>query len=256
MFSTIIDGKEIQIELLGKLSFSDIREIVRLTIDGAISPLATNDLQFKSEDIEQEDPTIFSGHFSLSNGMIFSKEDSIAIQKLYLDWETEVLSKDSVVYKIPAGRNDKSAGVPIYHPYFVAMFNRMCRNKGFDLEAFGTFASQKEKVFAYQYTAFHPSMIDLALGRVKESRLPQRVVVKDFMFELMMENACAHIEGYRDHKRFEKLYQINNMEYEKDGVYLIEYDHVLDADLSQEFINFQNRTGCGGFLDFLNLPLK
>lgn len=254
MLTTIIDDKKITVQMINKLSFSDAREILKVEIDGVNYPVSNTDFIFKSVDIENENPTIFEGQFSLLNGLVFSLEDSIAIQKMYLDWESNVLSKESVVYKVPTGRNDNSAGVPVYHPYFVAMFNRMCRKKGFDLEAFGTFSTHKEKTFAYQYTAFHPSMVEFAIGRLKDSVLPQRVVVKDFMFELMIENACAHIEGYRDHLRFEKLSQLNNVEYSKDGAYLIEYDHILDADLSSEFIDFQDRTGCGGFLDIMNLP--
>lgn len=254
MFTTTIQDKKITVEIINKLSFSDVREILKVEIDGVNYPVSNHDFIFKSVDIEHENPTIFDGQFHLLNGMVFSVEDSVALQKMYLDWESNILSKESVVYKVPTGRNDMSAGVPMYHPYFIAMFSSMCRKKGFDLEAFGCFSSEKEKIFAYQYTAFHPSMIEFAVGKLKESHLPQRVVVRDFMFELMIENACAHVEGYRDHLRFEKLSQMNNVEFTKEGTYLIEYDHILDADLSAEFIDFQERTGCGGFLDILKLP--
>ncbi|NWK53194.1 hypothetical protein HYG89_11685 [Acinetobacter sp. SwsAc5] len=256
MLTTTINDKKITVELINKLSFTDVREILKVTIDGSKYPVSKNDFLFKSVDIENENPTVFYGQFQLLNGMTFSVEDSLTLQKMYIDWEAAVLAKDSVVYKVHAGRSDTSAGVPMYHPYFNAMYSLMCRKKGFDLEAFGTFSSAKEKTFAYQYTAFHPSMVEFAVGRLKESRLPQRVVVKDFMFELMMENACAHIEGYRDHLRYEQLAQINHVDYCKDGKYLIEYDHVLDADLSSEFIDFQERSGFGGFLDILNLPIN
>ena len=256
MFTTTINDKKITVELINKLSFTDVRKILKVTIDGSIYPVSKNDFLFKSVDIENENPTVFEGQFRLLNGMTFSVEDSLILQKMYLDWEAAVLAKESVVYKVNTGRNDTSAGVPMYHPFFNAMYSRMCRKKGFDLEAFGTFSSEKEKTFAYQYTAFHPSMVEFAVGRLKESSLPQRVVIRDFMFELMMENACAHIEGYRDHLRYEQLAQINNVDYCKDGKYLIEYDHVLDADLSAEFIDFQERSGFGGFLDILNLPIN
>lgn len=254
MFSTIIQNKKVTVEIGNKLSFSDVRELLKVTIDGTNYAVSNSDFIFKSVDIENDNPTIFEGQFELLNGMVFSVEDSIKLQKMYLQWESQALSKSSIVYKIPKGRNDTSAGVPMYNPYFIAMYSRMCRQKGFDLESFGGFSSIKEKTFAYQYTAFHPSMIEFAIGRLKDSSMPERVVIKDFMFELMIENACAHIEGYRDHLRFEKLSKINKLEYVKDGLYLIEYDHILDADLSTEFIDFQERVGCGGFLDVLNMP--
>lgn len=254
MLSTIIQNKYVTVEIGNKLSISDVRNLLKVTINGVNYTVSTNDFIFNSVGIENDNPTIFKGQFELLNGMVFSVEDSIKLQKMYLQWETETLSKSSIVYKIPKGRNDTSAGIPIYNPYFIAMYSRMCRQYGFDLESFGGFSSVKEKIFAYQYAAFHPSMIEFAIGRLKDSSMPDRVVIKDFMFELMIKNACAHIEGYRDHLRFENLSKSNKLEYVKDDLYFVEYEHILDADLSTEYIDFQERVGCGGFLDVLNMP--
>ena len=80
-----------------------------------------------------------------------------------------------------------------------------------------------------------------------------------------MDNALAHVEGYRDKIRFESLYQLRDMriEVESESVdfasskFLMEYEHVLDApSIWKESIDFYSYESSGGFLDVLNLPFQ
>ena len=76
------------------------------------------------------------------------------------------------------------------------------------------------------------------------------------MFEQLVANACSHIEGYRDSLRHKKFAEINGIKPDFEEIkFLIEYDHVLDANISDESINFQDGSSEGGMLELFNLPV-
>ena len=256
MLKIITSAKEYLFSFNGKLSASSVKDILNLTVNGTEYLLTKDDLTFKSTDILSEFPTIFLGNFSLVDGTVFSVDDSVKIQNLYADWEGRTLNRNTVSYKVPQDRSDQSAGVPAYNPLFLAMVNKVCRDKGFDLNSFGSFTTKRENLFIQQYTAFHPSIQGFVAKKYLDNNKGFRAQITCKMFEQLVANACSHIEGYRDSLRHKKFAEINGIKPDFEEIkFLIEYDHVLDANISDESINFQDGSSDGGMLELFNLPV-
>lgn len=259
------NGKHIKIGLTSKLSISSVNEIIQLTVDNSNHNLRDLNPQFQSASICSDNENIFNGIFTLSDGLTISGGNAIELQKFYLKWEAAQLERTNVTFKVPSSRNDKTGGVAPFNPYFFAVVNKVARtSKSFDLIGFGEFLSHDELKFVHQYCSFHPALRKY-ISIKNESGLAERVSISCKSFELIVVNALAHVEGYRDKLRFESLYVLRGCEIAKpieldegdfsSSKFLMEFDHVLDSpSIWSESIDFYNHESSGGLLDILNLP--
>lgn len=259
------NGCLISISLKNKLSIEKVSDIICLSVNNEHINLTSLSPKFKSDSISNEDENILRGIFTLSNGICFSEINSMALQNLYLQWEENQLSRSSVTFKVPSSRYDDKGGVAPYNPYFFAVVNKLARRShGFDLIGFGEYLLWNEMKFVHQYCSFHPALRKYITLK-DESGISERISISCKAFELIVENALAHVAGYRDKIRFESLYQMRGMEIGIDldnndfttSKFLMEYDHVLDSpSIWKESIDFYNYESSGGLLDVLNLPFQ
>ncbi len=259
------NGCNITITLKNKLSIENVSDIICLSVNNEQLPLTQLAPKFKSTSVNSDDENILNGIFTLSNGIIFSAPNSTELQNLYLQWEATQLNRSSITFKVPTSRYDSKGGVAPYNPYFFAIVNKLARTThGFDLIGFGEYLSRNEMKFVHQYCSFHPALRNY-ISLKDESGISERVSISCKAFELIVDNALAHVEGYRDKIRFESLYQLRDMriEVESESVdfasskFLMEYEHVLDApSIWKESIDFYSYESSGGFLDVLNLPFQ
>jgi hypothetical protein len=251
LFTTNINGNSIEIEILNKLSVSNFLSLLNVKINGQKYEVTHDDFIFSSNGVFVENQiNVSNGHFSLKNGMIFSLEDSLNLQEFYLNWEKSILdNKNSVLFKIPENRNDLSGGIPQSNPFFHAVLNKIARKYEIQPYKLGSYLSEKETKFCYQYVAFHPSSLNLVISRLDLSNIKKRAPITTDMFELIMNQALKHVSGYRDNLRYAEFAKMNNLHFKKEYKFLVEYEHILDADLKSEKIDFQYREAVGGFLD-------
>lgn len=259
------NGCLIAITLKNKLSIDKVSDIICLTLNNEHISLTSLAPKFKSVSVSSDDENILNGNFTLSNGIFISDSNSVELQKLYLKWEVKQLNRSSITFKVPSNRYDSKGGVAPYNPYFFAVVNKLARTThGFDLIGFGEYLSLNEMKFVHQYCSFHPALRKY-ISLKDESGISERVSISCKSFELIVDNALAHVVGYRDKVRFESLYQMRDMQIvaeldENDfgtSKFLIEYDHVLDSpSIWKESIDFYNYESSGGLLDVLNLPFQ
>lgn len=259
------NGKHIRICLTNKLSISSVNDIIHLTVDNLDNNLRDSALQFKSTSINSDDENIFNGVFTFANGLTISGENAIELQKLYLDWEALQLERTNVTFKVPSSRNDSTGGVAPFNPYFFAVVNKVARiSKSFDLTGFGEYLTLQELQFVHQYCSFHPDLRKY-ISIKDEFGSAERVSISCKAFELIVVNALAHVEGYRDKVRFKSLYESRGTQIEmhtdpddedlSTSKFLMEFDHVLDSpSIWNESLDFYNYESSGGLLDLLNLP--
>ncbi|BBL22166.1 MULTISPECIES: hypothetical protein [Acinetobacter] len=264
MLEFIENDKHIQIALKNKLSISSVGEIINLTVDNTNYNLRGLSPQFKSASISLENENVFNGVFSFTDGLTISGKNSIELQELYLGWEAVQLERTHVTFKVPVSRIDSTGGVAPYNPYFFAVVNKIARiSKSFDLIGFGEFLDDREMKFVHQYCSFHPALRK-HITMKDEFGSSERVSISCKAFELLVFNALAHVEGYRDKLRFKSLYESRSKQVEmhvdlddefSSSKFLMEYEHVLDSpSIWNESFDFYNYESSGGLLDFLNLP--
>lgn len=262
--------QKIKIELKNKMSINSALDLVELSINGKVLDKKELEFSFNSFDISDEDDQLFTGEFKVSEGISISDRDALELQKLYLAWEAEKLDRKHVTYMLPSGKDDnKSNGVAMYNPYFLAVANKYSRERDFDLLGFGLYLRENEYKFLHQYCAFHPA-IRKFITLKDESSTNERTVIQCNIFELVVANGLAHIEGYRDHIRFKSIFESKGIEAYDDGLdddcdendenyicemkFLMEYDHVLDSkSIWSESLDFYSGRSSGGQLDLLNI---
>lgn len=272
MLNFSVSQHRINIELRNKLSVGSPKELLKLSIDNSL--VSQEDLlcSFDSTDISDHDEQLFDGTFQLTKDLTVDGEAALELQKLYLSWESEKLDRKQVSYTLPCNRDEnKSNGVALYNPYFLAIANKCSRERSFDLLGFGQYLSEKEMHFLHQYCAFHPAIKRFLTAKDKACLVDGRSIIPCNIFEMVVENGLAHIEGYRDHLRFQKLFEARSIESFDDLSefddedeelgdivdlkFLIEYDHVLDSpSIWSENLDFYSKTSSGGQLDLLNMP--
>lgn len=255
------------IELSKKLSLNAATDLIKLSIDGLLVPQDEVLFTFNSTDISDDDDRLFIGEFRVNEDLVIDGEDALKLQQMYLNWEDEKLNRTHVSYTLPSNRNsDKSNGVAIYNPYFLAAINKHSRNRNFDMLGFGRYLDEREFAFLHQYCAFHPA-IRRFIATKDDYSIGGHITIPCHIFEMVIENGLAHIEGYRDHIRFKGIFESRNIEivddFEEDEdttdlsniKFLIEYDHVLDSpSIWNESLDFYSKTSSGGQLDLLNMP--
>lgn len=259
------NGCTITVKLKNKLSIENVSDIICLSVNDDELPLTQLSPKFKSTSVSSDDDNILNGQFSLSNGIVFSIPNSVELQNLYLEWEAIQLDRSCITFKVPSSRYDTKGGVAPYNPYFFAVVNKLARTThGFDLIGFGEYLTRNEMKFVHQYCSFHPALRKY-ISLKDESGISERVSIGCKIFELIVDNALAHVEGYRDKIRFESLYQMRDIQVEVEleqddfatSKFLMEYEHVLDSpSIWKESIDFYNYESSGGFLDVLNLPFQ
>lgn len=255
-----------KIELINnnKLSISQVSDAFKISFSAGEYVLLTSlNPRFNSSSIFDEDENLLNGEFVFDNGIKLTGEDSLILQKHYLAWEADCLNRNSVCFKLPRNRDDRMGGVTPSNPYFFAAINKVARVlRGFDLIGFGQYISKEEMAFVHQYCSFHPVLRRFILSKSNFESL-DRVIIPCAVFELFVENALAHVEGYRDKLRFQSLYLTRGvlLNGDPDGLdiseskYLMECEHVLDApSIYKENFDFGTLESSGGLLDVLNLP--
>lgn len=255
-------GREIKIMKSMKLSISTATDILNVFIDENPYKLIDSDLKFNSTDILNDQLLI--GNFTLCDSIVLTVEDSFLLQNIYLDWESQQLQRSYITFNNPSSKADTNGGVASYHPYFTAIVNKISRYKNFDLKGFGKYLSDTEMKFVHQYSAFHPELNKFVKLR---DALPStnRNLLPCGMFDLVVCNALAHVECYRDRVRFDTLYEARNFKTNDSNFteyfdlnsckLMMDYDHVLDSpSIWSEKLDFLNSQSSGGFLDLLNLP--
>lgn len=255
-------GHSIEIFYNNKISITQVSDAFGISIDGSNSiNLTILAPSFNSSAVSNLNDDILNGVFHLDNGINISGVNAHLIQEKYLDWEASVLNKSHITFKIPTDRTDNSSGVAPYHPYFFAVINNLARTiRGFDLVGFGQYLSTNELRFVHQYCSFHPSLRKFIFSK-GELKNDNRVLIPCKVFELIVEGALAHVDGYRDKIRFGALYQSRGLSFDLDDLepftskFLMEYEHVLDApSIYKESFDFNYLESSGGLLDVLNLP--
>ncbi|MBF4453888.1 hypothetical protein IRT38_00470 (plasmid) [Acinetobacter sp. SK-43] len=261
MFSFKENGFDISIGFNNKLSINRVSDNIDISISGEKYLLSDLNPIFKSESISNISDEIYIGSFLLNNGISISGENSIELQKAYLLWESNQLNRSNITFILPKNRDDKKSGIPLFHPYFFAVVNKLARtSSGLDLVGFGKYFDQNEINFIHQYCTFHPALRQFLTLKLHLSN-SNRIVVQCRIIELILESAIAHVVGYRDKIRFNNLYLSHNIPTNNDEIdffitkFLMEYDHVLDSScIWKEEFDFFKGVGSGGHLDILNLP--
>lgn len=257
MFKTNIDGLAVELSFKNKLSFNCFSSVIDLKINGVDYPLSADDLILQSEEMLVEDEMFVRGNFKLANGITFSEDDSLALQKMYAQWEESVLSRSNVLYKMPVGREDQSAGIARFNPFFHALMTHIGRKQfGFGGVGLGRFFESNELDFAYQYIAYHPDLHGHLAKREAKLFAGGRVILNKEVAKKMARNACMHIEGYRDSERYRAVWKKNSQAQSSESYikHLMEYDHVLDSGIHQESLNLASSSSSGGLLNILDLP--
>lgn len=258
-------GSEIEISINNKLSIKCVSDAFNIRIENKIKCLTELHPSFLSTEINEENEALLNGSFELSNGMIISGLQALNLQQQYLAWEDTQLCKKNVTFKVPLSKEDCKGGVAPYNPYFFAIINKLARtSKNFDLKGVGEYLSQREIDFVHQYCSFHPALRQFL--SIKDDYFhSDRTMIPCKIFELMVESALAHVEGYRDKIRFKALYESRALTLNKDGddldtdtiKFLMENEHVLDSlSIWSEDFDFYSNQSSGGFLDMLNLPFQ
>jgi hypothetical protein len=252
-------GHKIELFYNNKISITQVSDLISVSIDKSdsicLSLLKPN---FSSTAVSIISDDVFNGTFHLENGMKISGVNSLLIQEKYLDWEANILTKSYITFKIPADRTDNRSGVAPFNPYFFAVINKLARTiRGFDLVGFGQYLSSEELNFVHQYCSFHPELRNFIFSKVGINN-GNRVQIPCKVFELFVESALAHVDGYRDKIRFSTMFQSRGLTDDLEpftSKFLMEYEHVLDAPtIYKECFDFNYLEGSGGLLDVLNLP--
>lgn len=261
MFSFKENGLDISISFNNKLSINQVSDTLNISFSGKKYLLTELEPTFKSESISTFSDEILVGSFLLNNGVCISSENSIEIQKKYLSWESSQLNRSNITFILPKSRDDTNSGIPSFHPYFLAVVNKLARtSRGIDLVGYGKYFEQNELNFIHQYCTFHPALRQFLTLKEHLSN-SSRIVISCKIIELLLDSAIAHVVGYRDKIRFNNLYLSHNSPINNDEIdffsskFLIEYEHVLDSScIWKEEFDFFKGVGSGGHLDILNLP--
>lgn len=252
-------GHKIEFFYNNKISIAQVSDAISLSIDGSNSIILSSLTPvFISSAVSSLNDDILNSVFHLENGIQISGVNAHLIQEKYLDWEADKLEKTHVTFKIPTDRADNRSGVAPYNPYFFAVINHIARTiRGFDLVGFGQYLSTNELSFVHQYCSFHPALRKFIFSK-GELNNANMVLIPCKVFELIVESALAHVDGYRDKIRFSSLYQSRGLTDDLEpftSMFLMEYDHVLDApSIYKESFDFNYLESSGGLLDILNLP--